>query len=62
MSPRDSAVHALNRITYGPDPGQPDFRDLFGEVVSSHLGARRLDQIFPGRAGDPGGFPGAFGT
>ncbi len=39
-----------------------DFRDLFGEVVSAHLGARRLDHIFPGRAGDPGGFPGAFGT
>ncbi len=24
MSPRDSAVHALNRIAYGPEPGQPD--------------------------------------
>jgi uncharacterized protein (DUF1800 family) len=24
MSPRDSAVHALNRIAYGPTPGQPD--------------------------------------
>ena len=27
-----------------------DFRDLFGEVVSAHLGARALDQIFPGAA------------
>ena len=30
-----------------------DFRDLFGEVVSAHLGARALDQIFPGRLADP---------
>ena len=39
-----------------------DFRDLFGEVVASHLGARHLDQVFPGRAADPGAFPGVFNT
>jgi uncharacterized protein (DUF1501 family) len=37
-----------------------DFRDLFGEVVSAHLGARALDQIFPGRPADSTRFPGAF--
>jgi uncharacterized protein (DUF1501 family) len=37
-----------------------DFRDLFGEVVSAHLGARSLDQIFPGRPANAAAFPGAF--
>ncbi len=31
-----------------------DFRDVFAEVVSAHLGAERLDRIFPGHDPDPG--------
>ena len=38
-----------------------DFRDLFGEVVTGHLGARNLDQIFPGRP-TTGRVPGVFGA
>ncbi|MFQ5888694.1 MAG: DUF1501 domain-containing protein [Gemmatimonadota bacterium] len=30
-----------------------DFRDLFAEVVSEHLGAERLDMVFPGYDLDP---------
>jgi uncharacterized protein (DUF1501 family) len=30
-----------------------DFRDVFAEVVSGHLGARKLDAIFPGHTIDP---------
>ena len=37
-----------------------DFRDLFGEAVTAHLGIRQLDQIFPGRSADTARFPGAF--
>jgi uncharacterized protein (DUF1501 family) len=37
-----------------------DFRDLFSEVVSAHLGARALDRIFPDRPADTSRFPGAF--
>ena len=29
-----------------------DFRDVFAEVVSGHLGAEHLDRIFPGYGGD----------
>jgi uncharacterized protein (DUF1501 family) len=29
-----------------------DFRSVFSEVVSKHLGAQRLDAIFPGFAND----------
>jgi uncharacterized protein (DUF1501 family) len=31
-----------------------DFRDVFAELVAGHLGADRLDRIFPGHAVDPG--------
>jgi uncharacterized protein (DUF1501 family) len=39
-----------------------DFRDVFGEVAVKHLGARRLDRIFPGYAGngDPSAFRGVL--
>jgi len=30
-----------------------DFRSVFSEVVSKHMGAQKLDAIFPGYAGDP---------
>ena len=30
-----------------------DFRDLFGEVLTQHLGVRDLDTVFPGHANDP---------
>lgn len=35
-----------------------DFRSVFAEVVSDHLGARALDRIFPGFTAQPGGFLG----
>jgi len=35
-----------------------DFRSVFAEVVSDHLGARTLDRIFPGFAAQPSGFLG----
>ncbi len=37
-----------------------DFRDLFGEVVTRHLGGARLDDVFPGRGADLGRFPGVM--
>src|SRR5256712_2585164 len=37
-----------------------DFRDLFGEILSRHLGARELTAVFPGFASDPARFPGAI--
>ena len=35
-----------------------DFRSVFAEVVSDHLGARTLDRIFPGFSAQPSGFLG----
>jgi uncharacterized protein (DUF1501 family) len=35
-----------------------DFRSVFAEVVSDHLGARALDRIFPGFAAQPSSFLG----
>jgi uncharacterized protein (DUF1501 family) len=35
-----------------------DFRSVFAEVVSDHLGARALDKIFPGFSASPSGFLG----
>lgn len=35
-----------------------DFRSVFAEVVSDHLGARTLDRIFPNFAAKPSGFLG----
>jgi uncharacterized protein (DUF1501 family) len=35
-----------------------DFRSVFAEVVSDHLGARALDRIFPGFVAQPSGFLG----
>jgi uncharacterized protein (DUF1501 family) len=35
-----------------------DFRSVFGEVVSDHLGARALDRIFPGFTASPRDFLG----
>jgi uncharacterized protein (DUF1501 family) len=36
-----------------------DFRDLFGELLVRHLGARDLRPVFPGRVG-PARFPGVL--
>ncbi len=37
-----------------------DFRDLFGEVVSRHLGIAQLDVVFPGYEVRPERFPGVI--
>lgn len=38
-----------------------DFRDVFAEVVSGHLGAEHLDRIFPGYGGDATRYRGVLG-
>ncbi len=37
-----------------------DFRDVLGELLTRHLGARDLASVFPGHACDPGRFPGVM--
>ena len=37
-----------------------DFRDLFGEILTRHLGARDLSAVFPGYAMEPAKFPGVI--
>jgi len=37
-----------------------DFRDLFGEILSRHLGATDLGAVFPGYAPSPERFVGAI--
>ena len=37
-----------------------DFRDLFGEILTRHMGAADLTSIFPGFTPDPARFPGAI--
>jgi uncharacterized protein (DUF1501 family) len=37
-----------------------DFRDLFAELLSRHLGAQDLSAVFPGFSADPTRFPGAI--
>ena len=37
-----------------------DFRDLFAEVLARHLGATRLDAVFPGYAPSPQRYVGAI--
>jgi hypothetical protein len=37
-----------------------DFRDVFGEIVTRHLGVSDLSRIFPGYAADASKFPGLF--
>jgi hypothetical protein len=39
-----------------------DFRDLFGEVLTRHLGTAELGSVFPGYAIDPAKFLGAIRT
>ncbi len=39
-----------------------DFRDLFGEILTRHLGASDLDAVFPGYAPNAGRFVGAIRT
>jgi uncharacterized protein (DUF1501 family) len=38
-----------------------DFRDVFGEIVSRHLGLSDAHTIFPGYAVSAAKFPGLFG-
>jgi uncharacterized protein (DUF1501 family) len=38
-----------------------DFRDVFAEVVSRHLGAEKLERVFPGYRVDPSSFVGVLG-
>jgi uncharacterized protein (DUF1501 family) len=37
-----------------------DFRDLFGEVLTRHLGTTNLSAVFPGHRTDPARFPGVM--
>jgi uncharacterized protein (DUF1501 family) len=37
-----------------------DFRDLFGEILARHLGARDLAAVFPGHDASPARFPGVM--
>jgi len=37
-----------------------DFRDLFGEILTRHLGARDLTSVFPGYAAAASRFPGVI--
>ena len=37
-----------------------DFRDLFGEIVTEHLGAASLERVFPGYTVDPSRFRGVL--
>jgi uncharacterized protein (DUF1501 family) len=37
-----------------------DFRDVFAEVVSGHLGADNLESVFPGFRVEPARFPGVL--
>ena len=37
-----------------------DFRDLFGEILTGHLGARDLSSVFPGYTAAEGRFPGVI--
>jgi uncharacterized protein (DUF1501 family) len=39
-----------------------DFRDLLGEVLGEHLGARDLGRVFPGHAASRARFPGVIGA
>lgn len=41
-------------------PVTTDFRDLFGEILTRHLGARDLSAVFPGYPIDPRNFPGVL--
>lgn len=41
-------------------PVTTDFRTLFGEVLSRHLGASDLEAVFPGFTANPTGFPGVI--
>jgi len=38
-----------------------DFRDVFGEVITRHLGVRDLSTVFPGYRLDPGRYSGVMG-
>ncbi len=38
-----------------------DFRDVFGEIVQKHLGAKELNKVFPGYLLDPGKYRGVLG-
>jgi uncharacterized protein (DUF1501 family) len=38
-----------------------DFRAVFAEVASKHLGAERLDRLFPGYEASRVAFPGVLG-
>ena len=37
-----------------------DFRDVFGEIVTKHLGLSDAHRVFPGYAASPSNFPGLF--
>jgi uncharacterized protein (DUF1501 family) len=39
-----------------------DFRDVFAELTSRHLGTSELDKVFPGFRADPARFRGILGT
>jgi uncharacterized protein (DUF1501 family) len=37
-----------------------DFRDVFAEIVTRHLGLKDASPVFPGHAIEPAKFPGMF--
>ena len=39
-----------------------DFRDVFGEIVTRHLGVSDARPVFPGYATSAAKFPGLFGA
>ena len=43
-------------------PVTTDFRDLFGEILTRHLGASDLTPVFPGYVPESGRFPGSIRT
>jgi len=66
---RGGAVHgrwpglAPDRLYEGRDLAiTTDFRDLLGEVLVRHLGARDLSRVFPGHEARPARFPGVMGA
>jgi uncharacterized protein (DUF1501 family) len=54
-------LEPANRADGRDLPVTTDFRDLFGEILARHLGARDLEAIFPGHAPSSVRFPGVIG-
>jgi uncharacterized protein (DUF1501 family) len=53
-------LDAANRFEGRDVAVTTDFRDLFGELLVRHLGARSLADVFPGHTATSENFPGAI--